>query len=1094
MHSTRHLVVSLFAVALVCALGPFAMEQIGFQFLPLELGGVGDHFAGYRLGDTLLRLDLILMFAGALGPALYLALRRSQSGNRVTVLLASSLAMAAVVSSVQIVRLPAAAAAACCLEDQVFHASQFGTFFGCLVILAGCVAIRMQDRAPRWPLNIALAVVGAGALVASLHAQSARLGAAADSAMHLAPLAAMAACVLMLRPELARRPTPVYIISLLAGLAPLAAAQASFALPGHDADTASLNRTAVLQWCAYLIPLLGLTVDLARGVADLTRERERNYLRRVIDGLPDPVYVRDIEGRVHLLNTSAAAFLGGSPALFEGRHLSECGLDPSYTRRTLLGDREVLATGKRRHNPGVEQFDADGRVRWMQTSLQPLPEDDSPPDQVLAVSTDVSDLKNAETALEDRLLGEKTLRECLARLVRSQAEEFDAAMDDVMRMVGGYCQADSVFIYRIDREDGVATRLCMWDGGGSPARPAYELSGLHWALPHLATGDTLVISPDEKRTPNARARATAADLDARFLMLAPVFGVDGMLWGIIGAHRPDAPADDGQGFRRVLSGLADLYMGARARVLAETDLQHAKDVAEAGSRAKSEFLANMSHEIRTPLNAVIGLADILKGLGPTPEQSHYLQMIHQAGDSLLGVINDILDFSKIEAGQLTLDPVDIELAGLMAEVVDLMAFHAHQQGLELVYHLSRSARIGVTVDPLRLKQVLLNLLNNAIKFTEEGHVALRVSRDNEGSVRFVVADTGIGIAPDKLAAVFDKFTQADASHTRKYGGTGLGLAISRNLVELMGGAIEAASKPGRGTQFTVTIPLAVADVPDQPILPDPRLTGRRHLSVLPDAAARACVASYLEDLGVTGLATGDAMQVVARLPDSGADVVLIDNTADPMHIDAVRHAVADLPPDDRPALMLVTLLGDERRDDELRRDGWAGVIHKPARRATLRRALYAVLHPDTAPPDSAEDPGAHATASARVLLVEDNVFNQKVATRLLESLGCDVTVAENGREAVDLAGDAAFDLVLMDCQMPVMDGLEATRLIRRLGHGHGDVPIVAMTANVMGEYRAECLDAGMDDFASKPVTRKALEDLVATWGAVRSGAQPALPV
>jgi two-component system sensor histidine kinase/response regulator len=468
-----------------------------------------------------------------------------------------------------------------------------------------------------------------------------------------------------------------------------------------------------------------------------------------------------------------------------------------------------------------------------------------------------------------------------------------------------------------------------------------------------------------------------------------------------------------------------------------------------------------------------------------------VEMIHQAGDALLGLINDVLDFSKIEAGQLQLDPVEVDLPSLLAEVVDMMAYHAQQQGLELVYHLATSARVRATVDPVRLKQVLLNLLNNAIKFTEVGHVALRVSLDAEGRCRFVVADTGIGIPADKLARVFDKFTQADASHTRKYGGTGLGLAICHSLVSLMGGEIEVASKPGRGTLFSVTLPVACRPLENLPPLPEPELAGRRHLTIILDAAARASLGGYLADLGVAGLSCGDPLAAVNELAFGAYDFVLVDGQLDSLLQQTVRDAVAALPAERRPHLVLVTPLGDDRDSSELLVEGWAAVLHKPARRPTLRRALHAALNPRTVFLGELEDEAPVLDFGAHVLLVEDNLFNQKVATRLLETLGCRVTLAENGQRAVDAAAAEVFDLVLMDCQMPVMDGLEATRRIRGLAGAHGGVPVVAMTANVLGEHRRECLDAGMDDFASKPVNKKTLREIIGRWA--RAGGRDGQP-
>ena len=489
----------------------------------------------------------------------------------------------------------------------------------------------------------------------------------------------------------------------------------------------------------------------------------------------------------------------------------------------------------------------------------------------------------------------------------------------------------------------------------------------------------------------------------------------------------------------------------------------------------------MSHEIRTPLNAVIGIADILRGLKPTIEQMRYLEMVHQAGDTLLGLINDVLDVSKIESGLLVLAPASVDLPALLAEVVDMTAFLAQQQGLELVYHLDPAARLHVTVDPLRLRQIILNLLNNAIKFTENGHVALRVDLDEQHRCRFIVEDTGIGIPPDKRARVFEKFTQADTSDTRRFGGSGLGLAICSNLVELMGGTITVESECNEGSTFTVTIPLEGELSPERLPLPDPDLRGVRHLAVLSNVTAAASLDAYLADLGLSGDVLQDTPAAIAQLREPNCDVLLVDGQMDSLAVTSMLRAVDALPPLERPRMILLTPLGDDLDAERVDREGWSAVIHKPVRRSTLRKALHAVRNPDAETVVPAEDNSPVVLDGTRVLLVEDNLFNQKVATRLLENLGCRVALAENGRVAVDLAAAGDFDLVLMDCQMPVMDGLEATQLIRAQEGERAIVPVVAMTANVMGEHREACLAVGMNDFASKPVNKKTLRDILERW-------------
>ncbi len=438
----------------------------------------------------------------------------------------------------------------------------------------------------------------------------------------------------------------------------------------------------------------------------------------------------------------------------------------------------------------------------------------------------------------------------------------------------------------------------------------------------------------------------ARSLGIRFILLVPVFNKDGSHWGVLGGHFCEPPLDRGRTLQRVLGALADVYTAARGHYLAEQDLQSASHAAAESARAKGEFLANMSHEIRTPLNAVIGLADILRGLDASPEQVQYLDMIQHAGGALLSIINDVLDFSKIEAGQLQLDPVPVDLPALLNEVVDMMAYHAQHQGLELVYHLDPAARLRTELDAVRLKQVLINLLNNAIKFTEKGHVSLRVrleQRDGRTRCRFDVADTGIGIPAVTQSQIFEKFTQADASHTRKYGGTGLGLAICRSLVGLMEGDITLKSRVGRGTLFTVTVPLEVVEPTDSELLPEPALVGRRFLAVMPSAAARESLATTLGELGLAGLTLDDPRDLPLLLAQQPADLVLADAQMDSLMLEQVRQAVDACRP--APPRILLCPLGDQRHSESLKDQQWSGFVHKPVRRPVIRRELLAILDP-----------------------------------------------------------------------------------------------------------------------------------------------------
>ncbi|WP_306605199.1 response regulator [Azonexus sp.] len=690
----------------------------------------------------------------------------------------------------------------------------------------------------------------------------------------------------------------------------------------------------------------------------------------------------------------------------------------------------------------------NGRAYWVNASIVPLLDADGLPTQYIGIRTDITDRKQMEAQISEQL-----------QLVEALIETIPLPLY-LKDTTGHYLRINRAFeiFFGVDR-----TKLI---GHTIRELMSAEDAALHIERDHelLARGGTQTYEV----TLNLND-GTQHDAIYRKALLRRA---DGSVIGLLGT-----------------------VIDITERKRAEAELLLAKDAAESASRAKSEFLANMSHEIRTPMNGVIGMTELALDTALTEEQRDYLNIIKSSGESLLTIINDILDFSKIEAGKLLVESISFDLHRVIAETLKNLALRAHEKNLELVSEILPDVPVNVLGDPNRIRQVLINLVGNAIKFTETGEISLRTQvsyrADTQICLHIAVSDTGIGISQDKQQQIFDAFSQEDTSTTRKYGGTGLGLSISRRLVELMGGNMWLESVPGNGSTFHFTVELAQDFNPPRQFTQPVGLQGRNILIVDDNATNRRVLAGLLAgwDMHTVSAASGQEAICCVETCTQPFDCIILDAHMPEMDGYMLAANLKARWPNLPPMLMLSSgaMRGDALRCQEV---GIAGFFSKPISSQELLTALCRVFDlcrdADSIPPKHLVTRHAlrELQRSLDILLVEDHVTNQKLALSLLAKWGHRTTLAVNGLEAVNMAAEHRYDLILMDMQMPIMGGIEATRMIRtqESAAGNGHVPIIAMTAAATSDDQAACLEAGMDDYLAKPIKTKLLLEKLLNLG------------
>ncbi|MES2951800.1 MAG: PAS domain S-box protein [Pseudomonadota bacterium] len=811
--------------------------------------------------------------------------------------------------------------------------------------------------------------------------------------------------------------------------------------------------------------VVGIHQDITeRRDAELAIRNSQRQIRTLVDSIGSVITMKDREGRYQLLNGTYEKVIGVTEKEVLGKTAYDF-MPKDVADKIAAVEQEVMDSGKAiTYEERLSDRDRSV-VRDYMTTKTPLRDESGAIYGICGIATDITERKTAETRVLHALQEVEESKKLIQAVLDNSPTEIY-----IKDLEGRFLLINHSFSTRLEQDLHITSDQLI----GHSIAEFVGKDADHWG--HET--DAQVLERGEL-TEFEHTLERAWGLEVRQIFKFPLRNSDGHIYAIC---------------------VIGQDISERKRL--QEDMRRAKDLAEEATKAKSDFLANMSHEIRTPMNAIIGMSHLALQTNLDKKQRNYIEKVHRSGENLLGIINDILDFSKIEAGKMGMETIDFRLEDVMDNLANLVGMKAEDKGLELLFNANPDVPTALRGDPLRLGQILINLGNNAVKFTDAGEIVIGIEKVSEAKddgedveLHFWVKDSGIGMTPEQCAKMFQSFSQADASTTRKYGGTGLGLAISKNLVEAMGGRIWVESEAGKGSSFHFHARFGVQDQPmARRMFTADELLGVRVLVVDDNASAREILSAMARSFGLEVDAAwngAQALQMVAQADHKALpyDLVLMDWKMPAMDgVEAVRQ-LREEHLSQVPTIIMVTAYGREEALGNAQQRGVTlnTVLTKPVTASTLLEAIGETLGKGlVVETRSSEKAVTHneamaQLAGARVLLVEDNEMNQELALELLANAGVEVVLANHGQEALDiLVKDNTFDGVLMDCQMPVMDGYAATRAIRS-NPRFKDLPIIAMTANAMAGDREKVLEAGMWDHIAKPLNVAEMFATIAKW-------------